>query len=169
MKIYTGIGSRKTPENILRIIESISKRLDESDFLLRSGGAFGADQAFEKYSNTKEIYLPWNGFNEKWHDGLHYFSLLEDAKIYDKAILIVEQFHPYPKKLSIGGRRLMARNAFQVLGKDLKTPSDAVICWTKNAQQIGGTSQAIRLAKQHDIPILNLGNPHIEKFFKDTF
>lgn len=169
MKIYTGIGSRKTPKNILRLIESISKRLDKSNFLLRSGGAAGADQAFEKYSNNKEIYLPWNGFNGKWHDDLQYFSLLENVKLYSKAMLIVEQFHPYPEKLSSGGRRLMARNVFQVLGKDLKSPSNVIICWTKNAQQIGGTSQALRLAKQHDIPILNLGNSHIEKFFSDTF
>jgi hypothetical protein len=51
----------------------------------------------------------------------------------------------------------MARNAMQVLGPDLKTPSKFVICWTLEGKEIGGTSQAIRIAKDFSIPIYNLG------------
>lgn len=47
---------------------------------------------------------------------------------------------------------------YQVLGYDLKTPSDMVICWTKDGGASGGTGQALRIAKDYNIPIYNLYN-----------
>jgi len=53
---------------------------------------------------------------------------------------------------------LQARNSHQVLGLDLNTPSDFVICWTKNGKDQGGTFQTIRIARSYDIPIFNAGS-----------
>lgn len=65
---YTGIGSRKTPKVFLDLFEQVGETLADYDFILRSGGANGADRAFEKGCNNlngeKEIYLPWRGFND---------------------------------------------------------------------------------------------------------
>ena len=165
MKTYTGIGSRSTPENILNLIHRVSRKLDDMGFLLRSGGANGADSAFELFSNNKEIYLPWNGFNSRKHDGEYYFtySLCSGHLIAEDS---VTNFHPNPKALTNAGRKLMARNAMQILGRDCKTPTDVVICWTN---ETGGTNQALRIAKFHNIPILNLKEKRVEKFFRDTF
>lgn len=51
---------------------------------------------------------------------------------------------------------LMRRNIYQVLGKDLNTPSEFVICWTKNGQLAGGTSFAMRVAYEWKVPVYNL-------------
>ena len=166
MKIYTGIGSRSTPDSIIELIHQISAKLDEKGFLLRSGGASGADSAFEQYSTKKEIYLPWNGFNGHNHDGESYFDYLQ-CPGWSLAKVSVETFHPSPKSLSSAGRSLMARNAMQISGKNCKSPSNFVICWTKNGEEIGGTSQAIRIARYYNIPVLNLGNPKIERHFNN--
>ena len=53
----------------------------------------------------------------------------------------------------------MARNICQVLGEDPTDPSGyskVVVCWTPKGGIIGGTGQALRIAKRYDIPVLNL-------------
>jgi hypothetical protein len=67
------------------------------------------------------------------------------------------KYHPAPEKLSRGGRALMNRNVCQILGLELDKPSHAVIAWTQNAEQRGGTGQALRIATDHSIPIINMG------------
>lgn len=47
MKTYTGIGSRETPYEIQDLMKRIAFKLAENGWLLRSGGAEGADTAFE--------------------------------------------------------------------------------------------------------------------------
>lgn len=53
--------------------------------------------------------------------------------------------------------KLQARNSYQILGLDLNTPSNFVICWTKNGKGSGGTGQAIRIARAYNIPIFDAG------------
>ena len=164
MKIYTGIGSRQTPSETIKLIHRISIKMNEMNFLLRSGGADGSDSAFEEFSTNKEIYLPWDGFNGRNHDGESYFDYLQ-CPAWSLAKTSVDAFHPKPESLSAAGRRLMARNSMQIFGRDYKSPTNVVICWTKGGKEIGGTSQALRIARSAGIPILNLGIPKIEKFF----
>jgi len=45
---YAGIGSRKTPPDILALMEACAYKLARYGWNLRSGGAPGADQAFER-------------------------------------------------------------------------------------------------------------------------
>lgn len=59
--------------------------------------------------------------------------------------------------LKDGAKKLQARNSHQVLGLDLNTPSDFIICWTKGGKGIGGTGQALRIAKAYNIPIFDCG------------
>jgi hypothetical protein len=46
-KYYTGVGSRETPQVIIETIKKISYRMGQKGYILRSGGADGADLAFE--------------------------------------------------------------------------------------------------------------------------
>jgi len=48
MKFYTGIGSRKTPIDIKTLIINITKTLANNSYILRSGGADGANLFFEE-------------------------------------------------------------------------------------------------------------------------
>jgi len=152
LNYYTGIGSRKTPIQILKLFTQIGKYLANKNYILRSGHAEGADSAFEygctMVNGQKEIYLPWNGFG-----GSDSTLIVKDSKAYE----IAEQHHPYWHNLSQGAKKLQARNSHQVLGLDLNTPTNFVICWTKNGKDQGGTSQAIRIARAYNIPIFNAG------------
>ena len=149
MGYYAGIGSRETPVEIKSKIKKIVEYLNSKGYTLRSGGANGADSFFEEYADKKEIFLPWYGFNGNQ-------SKLADPT--SESFKIAEKYHPNWKKLSLGAKKLMARNCHQVLGEDLKTPVQFVICWTKDGKATGGTGQALRIAEDLKIPIYNLYN-----------
>lgn len=144
-KYYAGIGSRIAPNDVLIDMIDIAKVLEQKGFILRSGGAKGADQAFEQgviNKDNKEIYTVDN------------FKKLEN---YNLAIKSVDIFHPHPEALKPYPRELMARNYMQLFGGDKTSKrSSFVICWTPNGKLIGGTAQAIRIALKSNIPVYNL-------------
>lgn len=148
-KYYTGIGSRETPHQIFSVINTVAKLLQSRGYILRSGGADGADAFFETGISNKEIYLPWKYFNNNT-------STL--YTITDDALKLASKYHPNWNILSDAAKKIMARNCYQVLGYDLNTPSEFVICWTKDGKASGGTGQSIRLATACDIPVYNLYN-----------
>ena len=149
MLFYAGIGSRQTPLDILHQMDHIAYELAGRGYTLRSGGADGADKAFERGSCGKcEIYLPWRGFN-----GNH-------SKLFTPtpaAMKLASQIHPAWGRCSEGARKLHARNCHQILGLDLQTPVEFVVCWHNGT---GGTLQAVRLAELHSIRVINLRNEH---------
>lgn len=146
-KYYAGIGSRKTPQNILNAMKDIASKLESNGYILRSGGADGADKAFESGvsdNNNKEIFYA------------------RDANF--KASKIASQFHPWWDNCSDYAKKLHSRNVFQVLGRDLKSWSKFVICWTpdgckthsERSIKTGGTGTAISVASTYGIPVFNL-------------
>lgn len=147
MSYYAGIGSRETPIELKPVIKQLVEELNNKGYILRSGGAPGADSFFEEYSENSEIFLPWRNFNNNTS------TLFNPTQ---EAFNMAEKYHPNWKKLSYGAKKLMARNTHQILGEDLKTPVDFVICWTKNGKTVGGTGQALRIAEDLGIPIYNL-------------
>lgn len=162
MPFYTGIGSRETPPQVCDLMTRLATRL-QKQYILRSGGANGADQAFERgvtLPHSKEIYLPWTGFNSHLHDEDNGYLVGPNLFAWEAAKEMALEVHPNPKALQRSNAvwSLMARNIFQILGRDLHTPSQFVICWTPNGSGSGGTGQAIRLARQCGIPVRDLGN-----------
>lgn len=166
MKYYTGIGSRETPPSILALMTRLAAKLEADDYILRSGGAGGADTAFEAGAKTKEIFLPWPGFNESTST-LH--------EIPELAMYIASTLHPAWNKLSQGAKKLMGRNVQQVCGTALSLNSSFVICWTPDGcdsastrtSKTGGTGLAISLADKLGIQILNLANPEALSYIKN--
>lgn len=150
-KNYTGIGSRKTPENILTMMTKTATLLCRQGYTLRSGGAAGADSAFEAgvYNHKKEIYLPYKNFNGNK-------STLYNLDNYDEARKIAKKYHPAWHVLTTSGKQFHTRNVYQILGADLESPTDFVVCWTSDGKASGGTGQALRIAKSLAIPIYNL-------------
>lgn len=154
---YAGIGSRKTPEDVCRKMFTAGRAMAKLGFCLRSGGAAGADESFEAgvddwtTSNPtdqilKEIYLPWKGFRKN------------PSPLYGSdyaARMLARQYHPNWNIVSCAGRDFHARNCYQVLGRDLLSPSAFILCWTPQGKVSGGTGQALRIAQDHNIPILN--------------
>ena len=153
---YTGIGSRDTPEPVLKKMRACSKRLKELGFTLRSGGAKGADSAFEcQAGQLAEIYLPFNGFNGKRHDGDFYITAPFLASCYE-AMQMASEYHPNWGACNERAKQMHTRNVYQILGANLDSPTLFVVCWTKDGKASGGTGQAMRIAKAYDVPIFNL-------------
>lgn len=127
-------------------------------FTLRSGGADGADLAFEKGAgDLKEIYLPWRGFNGSRS------PLFNTPKWAEAEASLI---HPAWGMLKPGTRKLHSRNVCQVLGYD-HTPTLFVVCWTEEGKVEGGTATAIRLATKLQIPVFNLGSGDLRTHVTD--
>lgn len=159
--IYAGIGSRNTPVDAQKIMLQAAYHLAQLGYTLRSGAAEGADSAFElgakKGEGKTEIWLPWTGFNQHADTGFY-----PSPKHFEMAAIV----HPAWERLSRGARALHARNAGQILGKDIASPVDFVICWTpdgcssekERSVKTGGTGTAIAIADRHGIPVWNINS-----------
>lgn len=157
---YAGIGSKKTPSEVIEAFEYIGEELANRGYILRSGGANGADSAFErgcdKANGEKEIFLPWKGFNNN-ASYLYSYSNIADA------MDIAKKYHPNFQILKPGAKSLMARNSYQVLGSDLRTLSSFIVCYTEGGRRGGGTGQALRIASDNGIMICDFGRWESEK------
>jgi hypothetical protein len=145
---YAGIGSRQTPTGICERFTKLASELELLGYILRSGGADGADAAFEKgvkNDDNKEIWLPWKNFNKNK-------SILFPT---DAGVALAAKYHPNWRACDGPARRLHGRNSHQVLGGDLRTPVHFVVCWTQGGLVGGGTSQALRIATDRGIRIFN--------------
>lgn len=163
-KYYAGIGSRETPTHVQETMTKIAELLERRKYTLRSGGAVGADLAFEKgvVENKEIFYTDSYTVNEKYYN---YDQ--DDLNFADK---ILKEYHPAYKKhgkgvKNIKAKKLLSRNTFQIFGVGSETiNSDFVICYTPDGTEstttynTGGTGQAIRIAYDYGIPIYNLKN-----------
>lgn len=159
MKYYTGVGSRETPADILTLMTALGRKLADESWILRTGAAVGADQAFELgwvhhvQRNLKftpaEIYLPWDNYENHTRDmmfGCNILPEMDDKGLHIVAEGIAATMHPNWGACRRGARAMHTRNVFQVLGRDLKTPSKMLIAWTKltrAGEPMGGTATAI--------------------------
>ena len=162
MKYYAGIGSRNTPIDVMNAMTKTAKWLEKFNYVLRSGGAKGADTAFEQgitNPNMKQIFYQ------------------NDAT--EEARKIAKRYHPAWDRMSNFAKNLHGRNAFQILGRDLETPVDFVICWTPDGAEThkdrqyetGGTGTAISIANANGIRVYNFANENsineLRELFKD--
>ena len=173
MRYYTGVGSRETPAMILDLMQEIAFKLACDGYVLRSGGADGADLAFQKgWERGKrltpaEIFIPWDGFNGFSHgqDGVVY--TLNKMTNSQQAERIASEIHPVWDRLSRGAKALHTRNVYQVLGKTIYEPSRFLICYAKPTKTggSGGTNTAVQVALQHGVKVFNLyEQENIERF-----
>jgi hypothetical protein len=141
---------------------AVARKLNGLGWTLRSGGAEGADTAFEAGAGSAiEIYRPRGDQRKPHHQALYADSL------WTEAMQAAASVHPAWGRCSDFAKALHARNAFQILGADLRTPSRFVVCWTPDGaktdhdctHQTGGTGTAIRLADRAAIDVFNLRCP----------
>ena len=173
-KYWTGVGSRETPAVILDLMQEIAFKLACDGYVLRSGGADGADLAFQKgWERGKrltpaEIFIPWDGFNGFSHGQYGVVYTLNKMTNSQQAERIASEIHPVWDRLSRGAKALHTRNIYQVLGKALNKPSDFLICYaqpTKTGVK-GGTNTAVQIALQHNVPVFNLWNRDVVERFE---
>lgn len=173
IKTYAGIGSRNITEKEATIIDQIASKLRELGYVCLSGNANGADCAFQLGSMKDQkcycvVMLPWKSFNQELFDvewALDYY-VLGDHKDGQNAVNV---FHPAPNVLNRVSRKFHARNYYQVMGFDKYPKVDFVICCADRdsvGNIKGGTSQACRIAKSMNIPIINIRDKEWETDFK---
>lgn len=166
---YAGIGSRETPQDVCRKMSQASWAMAGMGFILRSGGAGGADEAFENGVKRfckehdlsqcllAEIYLPYKGFRKNQSP---LFGTTKEARLFAK------KYHPNWPNVSSLGRDFHGRNVYQMLGLELNDPSDFVLTWTPKGAITGGTGQALRIAEDLGVPILNFAI-HDDQYISD--
>lgn len=167
---YTGVGSRRTPTPILNVMRVLGRALAEQGWVLRSGGAAGADTAFEEGAlavdgSRLNIYLPWASF---WRDAPKqgptvlpsWCDVPTRFKNYEHSLPILVGVYPRYKRVSMGAQKLHRRNVYQVLGDDLATPSQFMIYWAEPTGDgvRGGTNTAFLLSQKYGVPTYNLYN-----------
>jgi len=153
-RYYAGIGSRETPRAVLMAMRYLASELCMKGWILRSGGARGADSAFEDAvpSNMRQIFLPWPGYENKD------MSMDIEPHHVELAMRMAQENHPAWHKCSDGARNLHARNSLIIMGPEMDTPVDFIACWTVGGLGGGGTGQALRIAKERGIEVFDFGD-----------
>lgn len=139
VKFYAGIGSRTITSAVHReLLSSVAALLEEKGYILRSGGAVGADNAFESgvfQPPMKEIYRPEISTPE--------------------ADLIAATIHPNWMRCTGEAVKCHGRNVMIILGRQLTTPVDFTLFASKDETK-GSTRTGIVLSRNKTIPNFNL-------------
>lgn len=152
---YTVILDKAVPENILAKVEEIVKVLSGHGFTLRYGGTEEFESRFEKVAERKELILPWRDFNEKQSK----FTFNND-----RSLAVAKMFHPTFDTMKKGVQAFLARNARLILGHEMKSPTNFLICWTddgceslrEKTSATGFVGHPIAIASAAHVPIYNL-------------
>ena len=174
-KYFTLVGSRHISEKEYLTLFGLAKYFAQHGYILRSGKADGADTAgelgFREGTYLKpEIYIPWKNFKGG-------SVLLGDEIVLPmpkETLEYVKKIHPAFDRLSQGALKLHQRNIHQVLGLDLHTPSEILIACADfkfdqyNIERVkGGTATAWNLAKEFNIPCINIRNRSKEEILTE--
>ena len=149
-RYYAGVGSRKTPPDILKIMYRVGKALRQKHYVLHTGGAMGADKAFME------------GVGSPTPEGPNVMTVFDpsmtSATVHPEAYEVAEHYHPNWAACNDFAKACHARNVQIVLGVFLRNPVNFVVCWTEDGKEVGGTAQAMRVARDYAIPVFNLAN-----------
>lgn len=142
MKYYAGIGSRSTPNDIKLKMEDLAEILSNRNYILRTGGAPGADLAFA--AGATRLNYPGT------------YQVIRPEQVSVTAIHMANELEGEHWPLTYEFSHYLGRNVQIVLGLDLNEPAEFVICWTPNGALKGGTRIGIKTALKHSIPVYNL-------------
>ena len=152
---YAGIGSRKTPDDILKMMTQLGVLLANDGLTLVTGAALGADQSFAmgalSVGGRVKLHIPWKNYEYQWWKDLDAeVSILspDDTDAYDS----VKKHHPAYDRLSRGAIMLHARNY------NIIRDSDFVVHWAPKGKP-GGTGQGLKIAIMQGKTIYDLGTP----------
>lgn len=149
------IGSRETPDSILSLMEKTGAWLARKGYIVKSGNATGADQAWARGVNSVDptslvLSLPWPSYETQAIRKGNMLVLTYPEWMREKA----KQLHPAWDRLGQGGEKLMIRNI------DIIHGVRQTLCWMNPVKQ-GGTGQGVRYSLELGIPVLNLYYPEV--------
>ena len=171
---YAGVGSRATPREVLAGMSDVAQVLGDAGLALSTGGADGADKAFEAGALRTDapvtVHTPWPGYNgyrpgrdpESDIDVIH--PKAGDAVRGMSFLHLARKHHPAWDRCRRGARALFLRNVSILAGAldddGAVLPVRAVIAWNPNGsahgRAAGGTGHTLRVAAELNIPVVNL-------------
>lgn len=167
-RIVAAAGARDAPDAVLRNIMLLGSHIAKTtDYVCRTGGARGCDQAWAVgFGSRTEIMTPsWDRITPMLAgpDGASLAAatlLALSAKqrqdyLYDEAKR--DQVMPY-----------FLRNTQIVAGpspRHVEERARFLLCWTANGKDSGGTGHTMRVAANMDVPILNLRGKTVSEIF----
>lgn len=171
---YAGVGSRATPPDVLAGMSDVAQILGDAGVALSTGGAHGADRAFEAGALRTDVpvtvHTPWPGYNgyrpgrdpESDIDVVH--PRAADAVRGRSFLHLARKHHPAWDRCRRGARALFLRNVSILAGalddEGTVLPVRAVIAWNPNGstheREAGGTGHTLGVAAELDIPAVNL-------------
>lgn len=145
----TIVGSRETPVHILEYTKKLTASLQALGVRIRTGDAAGMDASARTTNTLLQVFKA------------------DHAQGDSAAHALASKYHPawqFLKNEYV--QNLHARNAYQVLGMSLNSPSDALVCYTpdgctehaQRSRKTGGTGTAISIASENGVPVFNLAN-----------
>ncbi len=163
-KTYAGIGNREISGArdgdhglpVAKVLAHLGIELEKLGYTLYSGGAKGCDSAFASGVSAEHCRI----------------FTADDATDETRAMA---RAHKLPCEILLGRKLdLYAREANQILGADLQSPVDFVLCYTRDgceshetrSEKTGGTGYAIELANRRGIPVINVKNKGWEEKLK---
>ena len=171
---YAGIGSRRTPDAVLAAMADLAEALGGAGCVLSTGGADGADRAFETGALRTDapvtVHAPWSGYNgyrpgrEPESDIDVRVPLATDNVRGEPYADLARRHHPAWERCGRGARALFARNvailAGALGGDGVPLPVLAVVAHTPNGlsagRDAGGTGHTLRVAAELGIPAVNV-------------
>ena len=175
IRYYAGVGSSsKTTGESIDVLTSTAEDLCKNGFVLRSGGADGADDAFERGAGSRrDIY--YGNTRHKMHGkyvnspvnepGHRLVKDGQNATLAEKIIATTLEPSHWRAICAKGDfvKNLFRRNTMQILGYDLNEPVEFLVCYAlpdegKNSV-LGGTKAAYNLARDLQIPTFNFAVP----------
>jgi predicted NAD-dependent protein-ADP-ribosyltransferase YbiA (DUF1768 family) len=158
---YGAVGSRSLPRNhpLARLAEGTAARLERLGYVQYSGGADGADRAFERgvsKSTNKIVFRPEYDRDKQLPAGYMVIDGPKAREARSIAMAVTSDF----TKLDQWGQDLHTRNAFQVLGPDLKRPVEFLLAIPKAEppERVRGTRATMAMAAANGIEVIDLTN-----------
>lgn len=157
-----GIGSRGLNAEQLEHCEKLGGWITQLGFHLHSGGAVGADQAFQRGGASKNpalvhIHVPWSSYEQGSRVNGAQVDVLQNlpSLVFDFYEGLAMEHHPAWGKLTQGGAALHTRNG-RIIQPIPHLNVDLVLAWPSDKIGGGGTGQGMRMAKALGIPVIDL-------------
>jgi len=152
------IGSRDLNKDELARCKEWGYKFAREGYVIQTGNARGADQAFAEGANTVNpemvmLFLPWSSYEKhRIIEGNKVIVFDESNPAHRLWMEEAEKHHPAWYKLSRGSRLLMARNIGIIDG------TFYVVAFPKTNPfgQLGGTGQGIRYATSRGVPVYRM-------------
>lgn len=155
---YVFSGNDNPPESVLQELRSLTRRLEECGFTLRTRGMKGIETDVGDAIKKKEEHIPWKGFDEK---ETPYSFTSPNAKALARSV------DPGFETRKNFVQTFLAANAKTVLGKNLTSPALFVLIWTEDGVErllektpkTGVTTHLIAVADAMRVPVYNIAKP----------